>query len=137
VRFWCVREVGQSCAEVPDLQGLTDTARRGDFGESVEDGVRACGVVRNGVGSAWLALGAPQEEAIGGPVRRSAQGLTSRSTVSLALAPEGSVQVALNRTSTPPPAAVACPAPMEHPCAPPEARNWLMVLCIACSNAAN
>src|SRR5437899_4932909 len=64
-------------------------------------------------------------------------GRTSRSTVSLALAPDGSVHVALKRTSTPPPAAVACPAPMEQPSAPPDARNWLMAPCIACSNAAN
>src|SRR5438874_2956060 len=64
-------------------------------------------------------------------------GRTSRSTVSLALAPDGSVHVALKRTSTPPPAALACPAPMEQPSAPPDARNWLMAPCIACSNAAN
>ena len=67
----------------------------------------------------------------------SAQGLTSRTTVSLALAPDGSVHVALKRTSTPPPAEVACPAPMEQPSAPPDARNWLMAPCIACSNAPN
>src|SRR5207249_2356592 len=64
-------------------------------------------------------------------------GRTSRSTVSLALAPDGSVHVALKRTSTPPPAALACPAPMEQPSAPPDARNRLMAPCIACSNAAN
>ena len=64
-------------------------------------------------------------------------GRTSRSTVSLALAPEGSVHVALKLTSTPPTAALACPAPMEQPPAPPAARNWLMALCMDCSNAGN
>ena len=140
VWFWRVRKVGQAGAEVPDLRGLTDTARRGDFGESVEDGVRACGVVRNRAGTV---VGA--RSPAGGGDRRagptfgsgSAQGLTSRTTVSLALAPDGSVHVALKRTSTPPPAEVACPAPMEQPSAPPDARNWLMAPCIACSNAAN
>jgi hypothetical protein len=67
----------------------------------------------------------------------NAYGRTSRRTVSLALAPDGSVHVALKLTSTPPPAAFACPAPMEQPSAPPAARNWLMAPCMACSNAGN
>ena len=72
-----------------------------------------------------------------GQLRECFHGRTSRSTVSLALAPDGSVHVALKLTSTPPPAALACPAPMEQPSAPPDARNWLMAPCMACSNAPN